>query len=175
MFLRGVNVGGIKVLMKDLTSLLQDGGFQDVKTLLASGNVVLNSEASDPLVVQDGCNELLRQYYQREIPTLVFTEDEIQELAQPFVLPIPEPASDHHAYLTLCNSVFDAHELGEAIGRLDAQRYDYVIVGRTVQWIASKGTSTTDPVAKVIQAQAKHRILTTRNHNTLIKVAKIFR
>ncbi|WP_334123916.1 DUF1697 domain-containing protein [Glutamicibacter sp.] len=172
-FLRGVNVGGVKVLMKDLIHLLQEGGFSDIKTLLASGNVVLTSEISDPLIIQNRCNELLRQYYQREIPTLVFTEAEIEDLARPFALSLPEPATAHHGYLTLCNSARDANELGQVIQGVAVPR-NFLVTGRTVQWIASKGTSTTDPVAKVVQAQAKHRILTTRNHNTLVKVAKIF-
>jgi len=173
-FLRGVNVGGVKVLMKDLTQLLQDGGFSDVKTLLASGNVVLTSEISDPLLIQDQCNDLLRQYYQREIPTLVFTQAEIEDLAGPFKLPLPEPVEQHHGYLTLCNSVHDAQELGQAIEAL-ADPQDFLVTSRAVQWIVSKGSSTTDPIAKLVQAQAKQRVLTTRNHNTLVKIAKILR
>ncbi len=39
--LRGVNVGGRKVLKDDLLGLAQDLGFADAKTLLASGNLVL--------------------------------------------------------------------------------------------------------------------------------------
>jgi len=171
-FLRGVNVGGVKVLMKDLALLLQDGGFSDVKTLLASGNVVLASDIPDPLIIQGRCNDLLRTYYQREIPTLVFTQKEIEDLAGPFGLPLPEPVEQHHGYLTLCHSAQDAQELGQAIQALDDPR-GFLVTGRAVQWIASKGTSTTDPVAKLVQAQAKLRVLTTRNHNTLVRIAKI--
>jgi uncharacterized protein (DUF1697 family) len=39
--LRAVNVGGRKVLKDDLLGLAQDLGFDDAKTLLASGNLVL--------------------------------------------------------------------------------------------------------------------------------------
>lgn len=39
--LRGVNVGGRKVLKDDLLGLADDLGFDDAKTLLASGNLVL--------------------------------------------------------------------------------------------------------------------------------------
>jgi uncharacterized protein (DUF1697 family) len=39
--LRGVNVGGRKVLKDDLLGLAKDLGFDDAKTLLASGNLVL--------------------------------------------------------------------------------------------------------------------------------------
>ncbi|HEY8589215.1 MAG TPA: DUF1697 domain-containing protein, partial [Naasia sp.] len=41
--LRGVNVGGVKVPMAELRSLLEDAGFGRVRTLLASGNVLLDA------------------------------------------------------------------------------------------------------------------------------------
>lgn len=43
--LRAVNVGGRKVLKDDLLGLAQDLGFDDAKTLLASGNLVLWGKA----------------------------------------------------------------------------------------------------------------------------------
>jgi len=171
-FLRGVNVGGVKVLMKDLKQLLQEAGFTEVKTLLASGNVVLESSESDPQLIQARCDELLSKHYQRSIPTLVFDAQQIKELAGPFALPIPEPVKEHHGYLTLCQSTTDAKELGEAIDALESSQ-DFLIIGRALLWVAAKGTSTTDPLAKLIQTQAKQRTLTTRNHNTLVKIAKI--
>jgi uncharacterized protein (DUF1697 family) len=42
--LRAVNVGGIKVSMVDLKALLVDLGFEDVRTLLNSGNVVFRGK-----------------------------------------------------------------------------------------------------------------------------------
>ena len=42
--LRGVNVGGNNLLpMKDLKSLLEENGFNNVKTYIQSGNIVLSS------------------------------------------------------------------------------------------------------------------------------------
>ena len=42
--LRAVNVGGIKVSMADLRALLADLSFEDVRTLLNSGNAVFRSQ-----------------------------------------------------------------------------------------------------------------------------------
>jgi uncharacterized protein (DUF1697 family) len=41
--LRAINVGGIKVAMADLRALAADLGFQDIRTLLNSGNLVFRS------------------------------------------------------------------------------------------------------------------------------------
>lgn len=56
--LRGVNVGGRKVLKDDLLGLAQDLGFDEAKTLLASGNLVLwgnaGSDADIERRLEDG-------------------------------------------------------------------------------------------------------------------------
>ena len=41
--LRGINVGGINIKMADLRSTFVDLGFENVKTVLASGNVLFDS------------------------------------------------------------------------------------------------------------------------------------
>ena len=47
-FLRGINVGGKKIIkMEELNSIFRSAGFTDVKTLIQSGNVVFSSEISD--------------------------------------------------------------------------------------------------------------------------------
>ncbi|MEQ1491996.1 MAG: DUF1697 domain-containing protein [Terricaulis sp.] len=42
--LRGVNLGGRKVIMSELREICEVAGFTEVKTLLASGNLVVNSK-----------------------------------------------------------------------------------------------------------------------------------
>ena len=45
--LRGINVNGVKILSVDLAELFRTLGFTEVKTVLASGNVRFDSEATD--------------------------------------------------------------------------------------------------------------------------------
>ena len=42
--LRGVNLGGRKVVMSELRAVCEGAGFTDVETLIASGNLVLGSK-----------------------------------------------------------------------------------------------------------------------------------
>ena len=44
-FLRGVNVGGVNLKMAEVATALTDAGFANVRTILASGNVALESAA----------------------------------------------------------------------------------------------------------------------------------
>ncbi|GAC1511767.1 MAG: hypothetical protein NVS1B16_02780 [Pseudarthrobacter sp.] len=60
-FLRGINVGGINIKMAELKDALASAGFKGVKTLLASGNVVLASP-DEP----GGCQAEVRNMPARE-------------------------------------------------------------------------------------------------------------
>jgi hypothetical protein len=44
-FLRGVNVGGVNLTMAEVAAALTDAGFTGVRTILASGNVLLDAPA----------------------------------------------------------------------------------------------------------------------------------
>ena len=51
--LRAVNVGGQKVAMADLRNMVAGLGFERVKTLLNSGNVVFDAKARDTAALED--------------------------------------------------------------------------------------------------------------------------
>ncbi len=44
-FLRGVNVGGVNLKMADVAKAFEEAGFTNVRTILASGNVILESRS----------------------------------------------------------------------------------------------------------------------------------
>ena len=79
-FLRGVNVGGVKVLMKDLTQALTKAGFKNVKTLLASGNVALDAEKTTPTKLKTEVEAVLKKTFQRDISVVVRSSEQIQKL-----------------------------------------------------------------------------------------------
>jgi len=57
--LRGINLGPHRrVPMADLRAALSEAGYEQVRTLLASGNVVLSSDA-DPTRLREECDRLL--------------------------------------------------------------------------------------------------------------------
>ena len=45
-FLRGINVGGLKIAMADLRQLMEELGLADVRTVLATGNAVFGAAAT---------------------------------------------------------------------------------------------------------------------------------
>jgi len=59
-FLRGINVGGKKIVkMDDLNSIFNAAGFTGVKTLIQSGNVIFSSTAEDILALRCEVEEML--------------------------------------------------------------------------------------------------------------------
>ena len=71
LLLRGVNVGGKnRVPMGQLTGLLREEGFSDVRSCLASGNLLLNSAESTD-TVKAVLRALIDRQYGEDIPLLL--------------------------------------------------------------------------------------------------------
>jgi len=174
LFLRGVNVGGVKILMKDLAALLSDAGYSQVKTVLASGNAILEVPHDNAPVLREHCEALLARYYSRAIPCLVFTADEVHELAEDFPLQPPGADLEYHRYLSLCASQEDAEQLHLAATALDSAQLT-ALRGRALCWVSPKGQSLDTPVSKLIAAQSRKHLITTRNLHTLVKLSTIIR
>lgn len=79
--LRGINVGGKnKLPMKDLKNCLEDLGYTDVSTYIASGNVILKSDKSAKAVKAE-IEKALPQHFKLDselIAVLVLTRKQLQ-------------------------------------------------------------------------------------------------
>lgn len=168
-FLRGVNVGGVKVLMKDLSALLQDAGFTQVRTLLASGNVVLGSEEADPLRLKESVERALRNRYGREIPVIVRDGGQLERIVAQYPFESPEDGIQRHEYLVLTGSEQDAADvLGSAPEPAASERV--ARLGQALCWEVPRGESLKTPLARHFAKVASGTLVTTRNMNTIRKV-----
>jgi uncharacterized protein (DUF1697 family) len=84
--LRGVNVGGRKVLKEDLLGLAKDLGFDDAKTLLASGNLVLWGQHEGGSALEQRLEDGLEKRMGLRTDFMVRTPAELGEIiaANPF-------------------------------------------------------------------------------------------
>lgn len=81
--LRGINVGGHKkVPMKDLKDVFEKNDYENVKTFLASGNVVFEGKDGKDLKI----SEILEKAFGFEIKTIVLPFEDVEKLvkANPF-------------------------------------------------------------------------------------------
>lgn len=165
-FLRGINVGGINIKMADLKAALKDYPFTKVKTLLASGNVVLQSELG-PAEVKSRFEECLRESFGYDAWVVVLTAARVAELVE--ACPYPADDKSTHSYVTLASDedmldeLFDA---GEALGGVEQTR----LGPEASSWLAPAGGTLDSPFSK-LSAKARYKATTTtRNLRTLIKV-----
>jgi uncharacterized protein (DUF1697 family) len=80
--LRGINLGARnRVSMPKLRETLEDAGYDEVRTYLQSGNVVLTSTASAKKVARE-CEQLITDRFGLEIDVVVRTRNELAKVVE---------------------------------------------------------------------------------------------
>ena len=82
MLLRGINIGPRnRIPMPALRELFTTAGFDDVRTYLQSGNVVLSSDADSERLAQE-CERRIAQAFGLSVDVLVRTRDELARVVR---------------------------------------------------------------------------------------------
>ncbi|MHB1008662.1 MAG: DUF1697 domain-containing protein [Propionibacteriaceae bacterium] len=160
-FLRGVNVGGIKVPSADLKRVLGDLGLGEVKTYVASGNVTCVSDLT-AAELQRQVEEALSSAFGYDAHVQVFSHDALATIVDgyPFATDV-----DHHRYVVFCDSSVTADQLGQ----IEAGDMEEVAAsGRVVYWRCPKGSTLDTPFSKATSGFKS--LTTTRNLNTIEKM-----
>lgn len=80
-FLRAINVGGYrKIKMKDLREMLEKMGLKNVRTYIQSGNVVFDSDESDPKILETSIEQQILSDFGHDVPVMIRTDKQLQEL-----------------------------------------------------------------------------------------------
>ena len=95
--LRAVNVGGRKVLKDDLLGLAKDLGFDEAKTLLASGNLVLWGKAEGDASLEKRLEDGLEKRMGLRTDFMVRSPAELKAIVA--ANPYPGAAADHPSHL----------------------------------------------------------------------------
>ncbi len=164
-FLRGVNVGGIKVTSAALRECLEGIGLTDVATVLASGNAVFTSPRKrEPL--KQAIEKALRDTFGYDAWIVLFDAADVRAAMDGCTL---QPKDGWHTYVLLGSDDATLDELaglvpdGEPFGRGPHVLY----------WQVREGETLTAPFSKVL-AKAKYKAHTTmRNTRTMDKVAAL--
>jgi uncharacterized protein (DUF1697 family) len=86
--LRGINLGpNRRVPMAELRELFSGAGFEDVRTYVQSGNVVVSDPAdladpADPGELEQRCERLIAGRFGFEVPVVVRTRDELAAVVE---------------------------------------------------------------------------------------------
>lgn len=99
--LRGVNVGGVRVPMGDLRSLLAREDIGEVRTHLQSGNVIVTPRTSDSSTIAGVIEKVIREGLGLSIRVIVRDHDQMARTiaSNPFLGPEANPTLLHAVFL----------------------------------------------------------------------------
>lgn len=79
LLLRGINVGGKnKIVMAELKVVLEEQGFQAVKTYINSGNVIFRTDQAD---LQRLCHGLIAQHFALDVACAVYSAQQVLDMS----------------------------------------------------------------------------------------------
>jgi uncharacterized protein (DUF1697 family) len=165
--LRGVNVGGRTVKMDKLRAVLTALGFDDVETLIASGNVLFRSPSRGDAALEKKIEAALAEAFGFAVKTMVRSAAEMQRIAalEPFgrlgdsdtlhvaFLHSPPPKDGLAKVLALRDANTDM--------TLDGRELYFKVTGRFSDSVAFRS-----PIEKLLGVA-----MTVRNANTVRKLA----
>jgi len=165
--LRGVNVGGRTILMADLRACFDDMGFDDVTTVVQTGNVLFNSEAGCT-ALRPTIEEGLRVRFDHPVHVQVYSLAQLKRIIESSPFDGRDPQM--HSYVVFFEGGLERQLMVEA-GDVDI-RNERVQAGKGVlYWLVPKGSTLTSEVAHYLTKARYKNHHTNRNINTLRKIA----
>jgi uncharacterized protein (DUF1697 family) len=163
-FLRGVNVGGVNLKMAEVAAALSDAGFTNVRTVLATGNVLLESKSS-VTAVRKKAEAALRERFGYEAWVLAYDIDTVHAISEAY--PFEREVDGYQSYVTF---VTDAKVLDE-LAALPAGSDEKIAPGTgVIYWQVPKGSTLDSTIGKTMGKPRYKSSTTTRNLRTLAKV-----
>ena len=169
--LRGINVGGNKrVAMADLRSALESLGYEDVSTVLQSGNAVFSAPGGKASASERSIERVIESRLAMSVKVLVRTGPELSAIIKANPLPeaVAEPAKLHVAFLS-------AQPEPGRFESIDASRFEREVFrqdGRALYIWYRDGAGS----SKLTNAVLESRLgvtATSRNWNTVTKLAAL--
>jgi uncharacterized protein (DUF1697 family) len=168
LFLRGVNVGGVNLKMADVAAALEAAGLTNVRTILASGNVLLDS-TSDDAGVRERAETALHTAFGYDAWVLVYDIATVRAISAAY--PFTREVDGHHSYVTF---VSDESSLAELAALAEHAGPDEKIQrGQGVIYWQVPNTGTLDTtIGKTMGKKRYKSSTTTRNLRTLDRVLR---
>jgi len=169
-FLRGINVNGIKIKMKDLNALFIKLGFIEVKTILATGNIIISmTEAMKGINLKEYIETELRKAFSYDAHVIIRSMSEIEEICiEARKIQLPE---DYHLYVLLFDSEVTAVEVGTLFETINSNGEWLISLRSDLLWSVAKGDTLKSEFGSKILGNKKYKDkLTSRNFNTIMKM-----
>ncbi len=172
-FLRGVNVNGISIKMEELRAVIEAMGYKNVKTILASGNVIADTlEEFSYEEHRSRIEEGLSSHFGYEAYVIMKTAKQIEDIIKEASgHEIPE-GCHHYILLSKDNSV--GQQLTELFHTCNkAENEQLLLGGHGIYWIVPKGSTLESEFgSQILSKKVLKSVLTSRTMNTIHKMVK---
>jgi uncharacterized protein (DUF1697 family) len=169
--LRGINVGGHQVPMAKLKKTFEEQGCENVQTILVSGNVVFEAKKENLFIFTKKLEIALAKAFGFSIPVLLRTGHDIEKLIASVPFKGITVTPETRLYVTF----FLEKQANTQLPRMPGKDIQILKVTDTEVYSVlrlSPNVGTIDLMSFLEKEFSKN--ITTRNWNTLIKIAKVF-
>jgi uncharacterized protein (DUF1697 family) len=167
-FLRGVNVGGVNLKMAQVAKAFEEAGFTNVRTILASGNVLLESRSGVD-AVRKQAETALRDAFGYDAWVLAYDIAAVAAISKNF--PFEREVEEHHSYVTFVTDEKVLDELA-ALAK-DAGPDEKIKRGKgVIYWQVPKTGTLDTTIGKTMGKKRYKSSTTTRNLRTVDKVLR---
>jgi uncharacterized protein (DUF1697 family) len=171
-FLRGINVTGHKTIkMDNLRKVFLDNDYSNVKTILASGNVIFDTKEVNENTICQKIGKMLEDSFGHKISVIVRTIEDLQKLAQQNPFQKIKVTPQTRIYVTFLPGVSKS----ESKIPYESPDKNFRIISATNREVLSvltlvPNTRTIDLMGMLEKEYGKN--ITTRNWNTIMKILK---
>ncbi|MEY4905881.1 MAG: hypothetical protein RLZZ292_3696 [Bacteroidota bacterium] len=174
-FLRGINVGNIRIKMTDLQRAFEALGFNDVKTYLQTGNVVFS--ATDEHELKFLLEQKLTQTFRYEAFVLLYSMEELKKIIEHYPFEREETYQDYIIFIQDTRVLEELKTLSENIFQsgtnADPKEIAQIAPDKNaLYWKVAKGETLHTAFAKILGKAKYKSTTTTRNLNTLEKMSE---
>lgn len=172
-FLRGINVGGKQIKMDKLKDAFNAWGYHNVSTILASGNIIFDTQSADPKAVRQIITNGIKTAFGFEVSVFIRSIEELMLLTakNPFA------GFNESAQTKLYVTFLDQKVIPEIKIPYQSLGEKLVILSVTDREIFSVVTLTMDFGTSGMMVFLEKEFgseLTTRNWNTTIKILDLY-
>jgi uncharacterized protein (DUF1697 family) len=168
--LRAINVGGHTVKMKELCAMFEAMKLSNVRSVIASGNVLFETRSPDAAALETRIESALRKSLGYDVETFLRTPEELDALAAHDPFAANDPVLDgHKVHVLFTRASITADEKKQLLA-LSTDYDDFVVFGREIYW-RTRGNFSDSTITPAMFGRAFKRPTTARNVTTVRKLA----
>ncbi len=173
-FLRGINVGGVRIVMNDLAATLAAAGYGAVQTVLATGNVVCRpAHVTDTAGYKADIERLLSDRFGYRASVHIRRQADLIRLCA--AADLLHRDATQHCYALIADSEATIAALGRDYGAIPADpQQQFSAHGADALWVVTKGQTLTAPFGTIVLGSATYKAkVTSRTIATIQRLTTI--